>query len=128
MYVSALSGPSMTRPGRKPQPTAEASPTGSRSLSNAPCHHRDRKRGAQAATTPTTGKPPQMADEWISPETEAKERDYRGILEILVPASKGIIKRHGGGPYLYVDLYAGPGWLEFEGRRFPGSPLIAQEV
>ena len=69
-----------------------------------------------------------MADEWISPETEAKERDYRGILEILVPASKGIIKRYGGGPYLYADLYAGPGWLEFEGRRFPGSPLIAQDI
>ena len=69
-----------------------------------------------------------MADEWISPETEPKERDYRGILEILVPASKGIIKRYGGGPFLYVDLYAGPGWLEFEGRRFPGSPLIAQEI
>ena len=69
-----------------------------------------------------------MADEWISPETEAKERDYRGILEILVPASKGIIKRYGGGPYLYVDLYAGPGWLEFEERRFPGSPLIAQDI
>jgi len=69
-----------------------------------------------------------VADEWISTETEPKERDYRGILEILVPASKGIIKRFGGGPYLYVDLYAGPGWLEFEGRRFPGSPLIAQDV
>ena len=71
---------------------------------------------------------PSVADEWISAETEAKERDYRGILEILVPASKGIIKRYGGGPYLYVDLYAGPGWLEFEGRRFPGSPLIAQDI
>jgi hypothetical protein len=69
-----------------------------------------------------------MADDWISPETEAKERDFRGMLEILVPASKGIIKRHGGGPYLYVDLYAGPGWLEFRGRRFPGSPLIAQDI
>lgn len=69
-----------------------------------------------------------MAKKWISAETEAKERDYRGILEILVPASKGIIKRHGGGPYLYVDLYAGPGWLEFEGHRFLGSPLIAQDI
>jgi hypothetical protein len=69
-----------------------------------------------------------MADEWISPETEPKESDYRGMFRILALASKGIIKRHGGGPYLYVDLYAGPGWLEFEGRRFPGSPLIAQEI
>jgi len=68
-------------------------------------------------------------DRWISDETEQKERDFRGILEMHVPICKGIISRHlGDGPYLYHDLYAGPGHLEFKGRQFLGSPLIAQEI
>lgn len=69
-----------------------------------------------------------MADEWISDETEPKERDFRGILEMHVPVCKGILRRYGASPYLYVDLYAGPGHLEFKGRRFLGSPLIAQDI
>ena len=69
-----------------------------------------------------------MAKEWISPETEQKERDFRGILKMHILACKGIIKRYGGGPYLYVDLYAGPGNLKFRGRQFHGSPLIAQDI
>lgn len=67
-----------------------------------------------------------MADSWISAETENKEADCRGILRMHVDICKGIIRRRGGPPYLYVDLYAGPGHLEYRGRRFLGSPLIAQ--
>jgi hypothetical protein len=69
-----------------------------------------------------------VRDDWISDETEPKERDFRGILEMHVPACKGIAGRYGGGPYLYVDLYAGPGNLEFRGHKFLGSPLIAQDI
>jgi hypothetical protein len=69
-----------------------------------------------------------VGDEWISDETEAKEHDFRGILGMHVPACKGILHRYGLGSYLYVDLYAGRGRLEFKGRRFLGSPLIAQDI
>jgi hypothetical protein len=69
-----------------------------------------------------------VADDWISDETEPKERDFRGILEMHVPVCKGILQRYGHAPYLYVDLYAGPGHLEFRGHRFLGSPLIAQDI
>ena len=70
-----------------------------------------------------------MTDEWISDETEAKEADFRGILRMHVPVCKGILGRWGSGSsYLYVDLYAGPGNLEHKGRRFIGSPLIAQDI
>ena len=68
-----------------------------------------------------------MAEQWISPETEPKEADFRGILRMHVPICKSILGRFGGPPYLYVDLYAGPGNLEYEGSEFVGSPLIAQE-
>lgn len=71
---------------------------------------------------------PRVADEWVSDETEPKERDFRGILEMHVPVCKGILRRHGLRPYRYVDLYAGPGHLEFKGRRFLGSPLVAQDI
>lgn len=69
-----------------------------------------------------------MTDAWISAETEAKEADFRGILSMHATLCKGIIHRQHAGPYLYVDLYAGPGHLEFNGRRFFGSPLIAQDI
>lgn len=68
-----------------------------------------------------------MAEKWISDETQPKEADFRGILRMHVPICKSILGRYGGPPYLYVDLYAGPGNLEFEGSEFQGSPLIAQE-
>lgn len=68
-------------------------------------------------------------DEWISPTTEVKEQHFRGILRMHAMATKGIMGRYGdGSPYLYVDLHAGPGNLEFRGDQFPGSPLIAQDV
>ena len=69
-----------------------------------------------------------MTDDWISSETEGKEADFRGILSMHATLCKGIIRRQNAGPYLYVDLYAGPGNLEFNGRRFLGSPLIAQDI
>lgn len=72
-----------------------------------------------------------MADDWISAETKRKEDDFRGILSMHVTICKGIRARYGrpgDPPYLYADLYAGPGHLEFEGQRFLGSPLIAQDV
>lgn len=68
------------------------------------------------------------AGSWISAETEAKEADFRGILRMHVTVCKGIAKRRNAPPYLYADLYAGPGHLEFKGRRFLGSPLIAQDL
>jgi hypothetical protein len=69
-----------------------------------------------------------MGGEWISPETEQKERDFRGILAMHVNICKGILRRQGATPYLYADLYAGRGHLEFKGRRFDGSPLIARDT
>lgn len=65
-----------------------------------------------------------MADQWISEETEPKERDFRGILGMHLQICNGIHGRYGGPPYLYADLYAGPGHLRFKSREFPGSPLI----
>jgi len=69
-----------------------------------------------------------MTDDWISAETEGKEADFRGILAMHATLCKGIMRRQGASPYLYVDLYAGPGHLEYRGRRFLGSPLIAQDI
>lgn len=67
-----------------------------------------------------------------SEETETKERHFRGLLGgIHVPVCKRIRDKHGRAsdpPYLYIDLHGGPGVLEYNGRRFPGSPLIAHEV
>lgn len=68
------------------------------------------------------------SDTWISAETERKEVDFRGILRMHITICKALTKRHHAGPYLYADLYAGPGHLEFNGRRFLGSPLIAQDL
>ena len=65
---------------------------------------------------------------WISDETEGKEADFRNILGMHINVCKGIHRRWDGPPYLYVDLYAGPGNLEHKGRRFLGSPLIAQDI
>lgn len=69
-----------------------------------------------------------MSDEWISAETEAKEEDFRGILSMHVTICKGIAGRWATPPYLYADLYAGPGHLHYLGRDFLGSPLIAQDI
>lgn len=68
------------------------------------------------------------ADAWISDETEAKEQDFAGLLAMHMKICKGILSRSGGPPYLYVDCHAGPGNLEYAGRSFPGSPLIARQV
>jgi hypothetical protein len=68
-----------------------------------------------------------VTEKWISDETEPKEADFRGILRMHIHICKGILGRYGGPPYLYVDLYAGPGNLEYGGSEFLGSPLIAQE-
>lgn len=65
-----------------------------------------------------------MTADWISAETEEKERHYRGLLGMHIRMCRGILSRQPGPPYLYVDLHAGPGRLEFKGRGFLGSPLI----
>jgi hypothetical protein len=65
---------------------------------------------------------------WISAETEQKERHFRGLLRTHIGACKAILgRRRGSLPYLFVDLHGGPGNLEYKGRTFPGSPLIARE-
>jgi hypothetical protein len=69
-----------------------------------------------------------VTDAWISAETESKERDFAGILRMHIQICKGILTRYGGPPYLYVDCHAGPGNLEYRGRRFAGSPLIFQDI
>jgi three-Cys-motif partner protein len=69
-----------------------------------------------------------MTDEWISAETEPKEHDFAGILRMHIQMCKGILGRQAGPPYLYVDCHAGPGHLEYKGRRFDGSPLIFQDI
>jgi hypothetical protein len=68
-----------------------------------------------------------MSEGWISADTEEKERHFRGILDMHVKICKGI-RRTGDPPYLYVDCHAGRGHLEYGGRTFLGSPLIAQEI
>lgn len=65
-----------------------------------------------------------MTDAWISGETEEKERHLRGIVHMHMRMCKGILARTSGPPYLYVDLHAGPGNLEYHGRTFDGSPLV----
>lgn len=71
-----------------------------------------------------------MAKDWVSEETWWKERDFRGLHEMHVNVCKGIIRRHpwASNSYLYVDLYAGRGHLEYKGRHFDGSPLIARDM
>lgn len=70
----------------------------------------------------------QASDSWVSADTERKEDDFKGILGMHINVCKGIMARCGRVPYLYADLYAGPGHLEYDGRRFLGSPLIAQDL
>jgi three-Cys-motif partner protein len=65
---------------------------------------------------------------WVSHETEAKEHDFRGIIGMHALMCRGIATRQQVEPYLYVDCHAGPGLLEYQGRHFDGSPLIAQDV
>lgn len=69
-----------------------------------------------------------MTDVWISNETELKEQHYAGIVQMHLTICRSILGRRGGPPYLYADLHAGPGWLEYAGRRFRGSPLIFMEA
>lgn len=66
-----------------------------------------------------------LTDRWISSETELKEEHFDGIISMHARMCRGIISRWGAPPYVYVDLHAGPGHLEFNGRKFDGSPLIA---
>lgn len=67
-------------------------------------------------------------DSWVSDYTERKEDDFRGILQMHVNICKAILGRYAGPPYLYVDLYAGPGRLEYDGHAFDGSPLVARDT
>jgi hypothetical protein len=69
-----------------------------------------------------------MSDSWISAETEEKEHDFAGIMAMHMQICKSILAKYGGPTYLYADLYAGPGHLEFGDRRFLGSPLIVDET
>jgi hypothetical protein len=66
--------------------------------------------------------------EWISAETEPKEQDFRGLLDMHITICKHIRRRWPGPPYLFADLYAGPGHLEYQGREFLGSPLIFRDL
>lgn len=75
---------------------------------------------AESATT--------SGDEWISDETEQKERDFAGIMTMHIRICKSILAKHGGPPYTYADCHAGPGHLEHDGHRFLGSPLIVQQA
>lgn len=62
-----------------------------------------------------------------SSETERKEQDFAGLLRWHTDVCRGIRERFPlVAPYLYVDLHAGPGELEYRGRRFDGSPLVAR--
>lgn len=69
---------------------------------------------------------------WIGEETEPKEADFRGLMNMHVSVCKGILtrqpRRGDRGRYLYADLYAGHGNLQYKERRFPGSPIIAREI
>jgi hypothetical protein len=58
-------------------------------------------------------------------ETERKEHDFDGLMAMHVRICEGIYSRYGTVPYGFTDLHGGPGWLDYEGRVFPGSPLIA---
>lgn len=69
-----------------------------------------------------------MSDGWISDETERKEQDFAGLLAMHMRICKSILDRSGGPPYLYADCHAGRGNLEYGGRLFLGSPLIAQQT
>jgi len=69
-----------------------------------------------------------VSESWVSADTEAKERDFHGVFWTHVTMCKGIVPRSSRLPYLYVDLYAGRGNLEFGGRQFVGSPLIARDI
>jgi hypothetical protein len=69
-----------------------------------------------------------VTDGWISDETERKEQDFAGLLAMHMRICKSILDRRDGPPYLYVDCHAGRGNLEYGGRPFPGSPLIARQT
>ena len=69
-----------------------------------------------------------MADDWVSEDTETKERHVHGILWTHATICKGIATRQRVEPYLYVDLHAGRGHLQYRGRSFNGSPLIARDI
>jgi hypothetical protein len=64
--------------------------------------------------------------DWVSADTEEKERHFRGILRMHLQICKGILTRNPGYPrsYLYADLHSGPGPLSYAGKPFDGSPLV----
>jgi hypothetical protein len=66
---------------------------------------------------------------WISAETEPKERHFRGLQRTHATICQSIFARSRFRPlpYIYADLNGGRGNLEYQGRAFPGSPLIARE-
>jgi hypothetical protein len=68
-----------------------------------------------------------VTEQWVSAETEPKERDFRGILATHMQICGAIISRSGGS-YLYADLFAGPGKLQYGHKGFDGSPLIAASL
>jgi hypothetical protein len=66
-------------------------------------------------------------EEWVSPETEQKERHYRGLVRIHARICKAILaKQRRPLPYLFADLHGGPGNLPRPNGAgtFLGSPLI----
>ena len=65
--------------------------------------------------------------EWVGPATEAKERDFAGLMTMHLNICRAILGRQKRpAPYLFIDLHGGPGMLEYpDGHRGPGSPLIA---
>ena len=65
--------------------------------------------------------------EWVGPATEAKERDFAGLMTMHLNICRAILGRQKRpAPYLFIDLHGGPGMLDYpDGHRGPGSPLIA---
>lgn len=53
----------------------------------------------------------------VSAYTETKQQRFAGILPLIYTDTAKY-------PYVYYDLFAGPGILEYRGRKFKGSPLI----
>jgi len=65
---------------------------------------------------------------WVSDETESKEADFAGLIDMHAKITGAILGRprtFRPAPYLYADLYAGPGPLSYNGRDFLGSPPLA---
>lgn len=59
--------------------------------------------------------------------TPQKQEDFRGYLDIILPAVVGMLKKYPDWacPYfLYYDITGGPGQYQFDGQEIIGSPLI----